>query len=82
MPKTPSSVDPACGHPMPPAEAITMPQVLLSGIVLTFTGWMISRGFGCHVALLISSGSVTVGSGLAYVPRGITRVARALGQQS
>jgi len=61
---------------------VTIPQVLLTTVVLTFTGWMSSRGVACHVALLIASGGVTVGSGLAYVPRGIARFARALGQQS
>jgi hypothetical protein len=46
--------------------------------VLIFTGWMTTRGYEWYVALLIASGAVTVATGLAFVPRAVVRLARAI----
>ncbi len=77
---TPGMASTGCGT-LPPASAVTWPHVLLTALVIVFTGWLITRGFDWYMALLIASGCVAVGSGLTYVPRGLTRVARALVQQ-
>jgi hypothetical protein len=61
-------------------KTITTAQVVLilglTTLVLMFTAWMITQHYSPYVGLLTASGGVAVASGLAYVPRGLKRLAQ------
>jgi hypothetical protein len=78
---TSGGVDPA-GDSRLGSPPITAAQVLLIAVVLVFIGWLITRGIPPYEALLIASGGVTVGSGLLVLPRGLMKLARAMGHTS
>lgn len=63
------------------AASPTWPQVAMTLGVLFFTGWALNRGYDWYLALLIATCAVTVGTGLAYIPRVFMRVVRALGRE-
>lgn len=65
-------------NPHTTAPSVSWQQVMMTFGVLFFTGWALTRGYPWYEALLIASGAVTVATGLAYVPRGIVRLARAI----
>ena len=60
---------------------VTMAQTLLAGFVMVFSGWLIDSGYAPCIALLIASGAAGAGSGLIFVPRTVSRLICALGQQ-
>jgi hypothetical protein len=78
-----ATLSPAPGHSgstrsTPPTDSVTWPHVAKTLGILLFIGWMLTRGYNWYLTLAITSGAVTIATGLPRVPVMLTRIAQTL----
>ncbi|MET7829297.1 hypothetical protein ABZT23_32065 [Streptomyces sp. NPDC005386] len=66
-------------RPTPPADTVTWPHVAKILGILLFMGWMLTHGYTWYLTLAITSGAVTIATGLPRIPVLLTRIVQTLG---